>query len=86
MLRLKIERARVKVKSAFWGGGSVKAETVQTSCTGMEVKLEIDSQEEPEKIGKLSRLAEAGCYVMQTIRNPTPVSLKVALNGQELQG
>ncbi len=60
------------------------AETVHTSCTGVEAVLEIDSDEDTAKIAKLTRLAEAGCYVIQTLRNPTPVSYQVMLNGHIL--
>ncbi len=84
MLRLKIDKAKVKVKSNFWGGGSVKAETIHATCAGMETCLELESPEDPSKVAKLVRVAEAGCYVIQTLRNPTPVSLQVMLNGQDL--
>jgi len=84
MLRLNIKRARANVKTNFWGGGSLMAETIHTSCTGVETRLEIESEEDSSKIAKLVRLSEAGCYVIQTLRNPTPVSLQLSLNGQEL--
>ncbi|MFQ5541681.1 MAG: OsmC family protein [Candidatus Binatia bacterium] len=84
MQHLNIKKAKVTVKTNFWGGGSVMAETVHTSCTGVESRLEIESEEDPSKIAKLVRVAEAGCYVIQTLRNPTPVSLQASLNGQEL--
>ncbi len=60
------------------------AETDHTSSTGVETHLEIESEEDPSKIAKLARVSEAGCYVIQSLRNPTPVSLQVSLNGQEL--
>ena len=72
------------MKTNFRGGGSLMAETIHTSCTGVETHLEIESQEDSAKIAKLARVSEAGCYVIQTLRNPTPVSLQVSLNGQEL--
>lgn len=84
MLHLNIKKAKVTVKTNFWGGGSLVAETIHTSCSGVESRLEIDSEEDPSKIAKLVRVAEAGCYVIQTLRNPTPVSFQASLNGQEL--
>ena len=68
----------------FWGEGSVKAETVDTHCSKVETILEIDSAEDPKMIAQLARVAEAGCYVIQSLRRPTPVSLKVSLNGHQL--
>jgi hypothetical protein len=84
MLHLAIKGAKVRVKAVFWGEGSVRAETVDTSCTEVETILEIDSEEDPKMIAKLARVSEAGCYVIQSLRRPTPVSLKVSLNGGPL--
>lgn len=84
MLHLEVDNARVRVKATFWGEGSVRAETVRTRCSGIEAVLEIESKDDPEQIAKLARLSEAGCYVIQTLRNPTPVSLAVELNGQPM--
>ena len=84
MLDLTIKGAKVRVKTVFWGEGSVRAETVDTHCREVETILEIDSDEDPRKIAKLARVSEAGCYVIQSLRRPTPVSLNVSLNGDQL--
>lgn len=84
MMKLRVDKARVRVKSTFWGEGSVRAETVRTECSGVETRLEIESPEDPAQIARLARVSEAGCYVIQSLRNPTPVSLEVSLNGQRL--
>jgi len=84
MLGLIIEGAKVRVKTVFWGEGSVRAETVDTSCSKVETILEINSNEDPKMIAKLARVSEAGCYVIQSLRRPTPVSLEVSLNGARL--
>ena len=85
MLHLNIKKAKVTVKTNFWGEGSLMAETIKTSCTGVETRLEIESEEDPSKIAKLARVSEAGCYVIQTLRNPTPLSFQASLNGQALE-
>ena len=84
MLHLTIKGAKVRVKTVFWGEGSVRAETVDTSCSEVATILEVDSEEDSEMIAKLARVSEAGCYVIQSLRRPTPVSLKVSLNGSDL--
>lgn len=81
---MNVKSARARVKTRFWGEGSVRAETILTRCNGVDTELEIDSDEEPEAVAKLARLAEAGCYVMQTIRHPTEVNYSVTLNGKAL--
>ena len=81
MMKTKIDKARVTVKARFKSEGSVLAETVRASGVGFETHLELDSQEAPERIAAVVRNSERGCYVMQTILQPTPVERTFALNG-----
>ena len=80
-MKTKINKARVSVKARFKSEGSVLAETIQASGLGFETHLELDSQEAPERIAAVVRNSEKGCYVMQTILQPTPVERTFALNG-----
>ena len=56
-------------------------ETVQAEGLGFETKCELTSKESADKVAKVVRNAEAGCYVMQTILKPTPVARQFTLNG-----
>lgn len=82
MLKLEVTRARARVRGRFYGRGSVLAETVDAGCEGVTAELEIESAEAPEAIAKLARVSEAGCFVIQSLRKPAPVSLRVTLNGE----
>ena len=81
MLKTHIDKAKVFVTARFKNEGSVLRETVQAEGLGVETRCEITSNEAPEKIAKVVRNAEAGCYVMQTILKPTPVVRQFTLNG-----
>ena len=81
MLKTQIDKARVLVAARFKNQGSVLRETVQAQGLGVETRCEITSREPAEKIAKVVRNAEAGCYVIQTIRNPTEVKSEYTLNG-----
>jgi len=81
MMKTKIENAKVFVKARFKSEGSVLRETVQAQGLGFETRLELQSQETPEKVAAVVRNAENGCYVMQTILKPTPVERRFTLNG-----
>ena len=48
---------------------------------GVDMRSEIISNDPPERVAALVRNAEAGCYIMQTIINPTPVTREFKLNG-----
>jgi organic hydroperoxide reductase OsmC/OhrA len=81
MLKTHIDKAKVFVTARFKNEGSVLRETVQAQGLGVETRCEITSSEAPEKIAKVVRNAEAGCYVIQTIRQPTEVKSEYLLNG-----
>ena len=81
MLKTRIDKAKVFVTARFKNDGSVLRETVQAEGLGVETRCEIVSDEAPEKIAKVVRNAEAGCYVIQTIRRPTKVKSVYMLNG-----
>jgi hypothetical protein len=81
MLKTHIDKAKVFVTAKFKNEGSVLRETVQAAGLGVETRCEIFSNEPPEKVAKVVRNAEAGCYVIQTIRRPTEVKSEYRLNG-----
>jgi hypothetical protein len=81
MLRTKIDKARVFVTARFKSEGSVLRETVRAEGLGVTTRCELESKEAPERVAKVVRNAEAGCYVLQTIRNPTAVERTFTLNG-----
>ena len=81
MLKTHIDKARVSITARFKNEGSVLRETVQAQGLGVETRCEITSREPVERIAKVVRNAEAGCYVIQTIRHPTEVKSEYTLNG-----
>jgi len=81
MLKTHIDKAKIYVTARFKNEGSVLRETVQAEGLGVETRCELTSHEAPEKIAKVVRNVEAGCYVIQTIRKPTEVKSEYLLNG-----
>ncbi len=77
MMKVKINKARVHVTARFKNEGSVLRETVQAQGIGVE------SDEPPERVAAVIRNSEQGCYIMQTVKNPTPVETRVTLNGAD---
>ena len=83
-MKVEITNARVHVNVKFTREGSVLAQTIRAGSEGIEARLEVESPEDPAKVAGVMRNAENGCYVMQSLANPTPVRTSVALNGAEL--
>jgi len=84
LLKVPVDYARVKVKAHFWQQGSALAGTLLAGCDGFEMDLDIKSSASAEEIVRLVKVAENGCFVMQTLLNPMPVKRAVSLNGQPL--
>ena len=82
MLKTPIDKAKVFVIARFKSEGSVLRETVQAEGLGFETRCELTSNEPADKVAKVVRNAENGCYVMQTILKPTPVERQFTLNGE----
>jgi hypothetical protein len=82
MMKTKIGKAKVFVTARFKSEGSVLRETVKAVGLGFETRVELESQEPAAKVAAVVRNAENGCYVMQTILQPTPVERKFTLNGE----
>ncbi len=83
-MKVDITSARVHVTVRFTREGSVLAQTIRAGAEGIETRLEVESPDEPAKVAGVVRNAENGCYVMQSLANPTHVATSVALNGAEL--
>ena len=84
MLKMQIDKVRMHVTTHFQVNGSVLADSVQGDAVGFETHLEIDSPEPPEKVARLIRNAERGCFVMQALLKPVPITSTTSLNGQPL--
>ena len=84
MMKVELRNAKVTVRSKFKTEGSVLKGTVKASPVDFEVKFEVESDAPPERVAACVRNAEAGCYVMQCVVEPTPVKREVLLNGKTL--
>ena len=81
MMKVKVDKVKIFVTARFMAEGSVLRETIRSGSTGLELRSEISSIEPAEKVAALIRNAEQGCYIMQTIMNPTPVTRQFLFNG-----
>jgi hypothetical protein len=79
-----VNKARVHVSMRNRQEGSVLQGTVETTCLGIETRLELESDEPSERVAALVRNAENGCFTMQALLKPVPVTSTVTLNGTSL--
>ena len=84
MLKVALGRMRMKVVCRYRVEGSVLNDTIQGRMLGAETTLELDSPDAPERVARVVRNAERGCFVMQALLNPVPVTGQTLLNGTPL--
>jgi len=84
MLKVTVNGMRMRVTARYRLDGSVLNDTVQGRMLGAETTLEIDSPDPPERVAKVVRNAERGCFVMQALLRPVPVVGRTVVNGQPL--
>jgi organic hydroperoxide reductase OsmC/OhrA len=84
MLKVRVDRMRMRVRASYRVTGSVLQDTVQAEMVGAETVLEVESPEAPERVTRVVRNAERGCFVMQALLRPVPVSGSTLLNGVPL--
>lgn len=84
MLKVNVTRMTMHVKASFRVTGAVLNDTVDGEMLGAETTLEIESPDAPERVAKVVRNAERGCFVMQALIRPVPVTGHTVLNGQAL--
>jgi len=81
MMKVSLADAKVTVRSGFRTDGSVLRGTVKARPVDFEVEFDVTSDNPPDRVAACVRAAEAGCFVMQTIIEPTEVTRTVRLNG-----
>jgi organic hydroperoxide reductase OsmC/OhrA len=84
MLKVNVTRMTMHVTARFRVTGSVLDDTVEAEMLGAETRLELDSSDPSERVAKVVRNAERGCFVMQALMRPVPVTGQTVLNGQLL--
>ena len=73
---------RIQVTAKYCREGSVIQGTAKVTCDSIETQLSLESDEPPERIAHLIRMAEASCFTMAALRNNTPCELASTVNGQ----
>ena len=84
MLKVTVTKMTMRVSARFSVTGSVLNDTVEGEMLGAETTLELESSDPPERVAKVIRNAERGCFVRQALIKPVPLSAKTLLNGRPL--
>ena|SRR5713226_3304047 len=86
MLKVNVTRMTMHVTARFRVNGSVLNDTIEGEMLGAETRLELESPDPPERVAKVVGNAERGCFVMQALLHPVPVTARTVLNGRPIAG
>ena len=81
-LHIEPKNVRIKITARYSRQGSVMAGDAHTLCDSIKTELALDSDEPPERVSQLIKMAEATCFTLAALRNPSPVTLEATVNGQ----
>jgi len=84
MLKVSVGRMRMRVKATYRLAGSVLNDTIQGEMVDAQTFLEVESPDPPARVARVIQNAERGCFVMQALLRPVPVSTSTLLNGEPL--
>jgi len=85
MLKVTVTRMRMQVSARYRVMGSVLDDTVQGEMLGADTVLELESPDAADRVARLVRNAERGCFVMQALLRPVMISASTVLNGSPLE-
>ena len=84
MLKVTVTRMTLHVKTSFRVTGSVLEDTIDGEMLAAETRLELESPDPPDLVARVVRNAEQGCFVMQALLRPVPVTSRTLLNREPL--
>jgi hypothetical protein len=84
MLKVSVTRMTMHVRASFRVTGSVLDDTIGGEMLGAETTLALESPDPPDRVARVVRNAERGCFVMQALLRPVPVIGRTLLNDEPL--
>ena len=84
-MKLELKQVHVDQVTRFFRKGSILGGTIQSGSLGIEVRVDVESDEPRDKIARLVRVTQESCFTHGAIANPVPVKTDVRLNGQPLK-
>lgn len=85
MTKTRMSKAKVRVLFHWYLTGSVLKGTVDSGCKSVETHLEVESDDDPEKVAQVIRCAKKGCFAEQMVVRPVPLTSSVLINGKLFQ-
>lgn len=83
-MKLTLRDVHVDQTVRFYRDGSVLGGTIKSGSMGIDVVVDIASDEPKERIAALIRVARASCFTHGAIASPVSIDTSARLNGKPL--
>jgi hypothetical protein len=77
---------KISVDAEYFSEGSLLRGDRKAGAESIQVNVLVEGDHPPEFIERLVREAEAGCFAINALRNPSPVTVVATLNGTPVSG
>jgi len=84
MKKVPFKRASCRVEMDYFLRGSFLRGTVESGCTEVRTRFEVESKAPPEAIRHVIRMAKKGCFAENMIQAAVPLKSSIRLNGEPL--
>jgi hypothetical protein len=84
-LQIAPKNVRITITARYAREGSVIAGNARTLCDLIKTEVSLDSDEPPGRVAQLIKMAEATCFTLSALRNPSPVALEATVNVQPFE-
>ncbi len=85
MLKLVLEDVRIDQTLEIYRTGSTRAGTIKSGASGLAVHVEVVSDEPPDRIAELIRVAKNSCFTHGALGEVVPVTMSASLNSELLE-
>src|SRR5262249_3522374 len=83
--KVSVTRMRMHVKASFRVTGSVLNDSIEGEMQSAETTLELESPDPPDRVARVVRNAERGCFVFQALLRPVPGAGRTLVNQAPLE-
>jgi hypothetical protein len=78
-------KVKITVDGEYFSEGSLLRGDRKAGAESIQVNVAVEGEHPPDLIARMVREAEAGCFTINTLRNPSPVEVTASLNGSPVQ-
>lgn len=85
MLKLDLQDVRIDQALDVYRTGSIRGGTIKSGARGLKLQIDVVSDEPPERILELIRVAKESCFTHGALSEVVPVTATLSLNGEPLE-